>query len=150
MSVIEVKVPDIGDFKDIPVIEVLVKPGDTVGKEAPLVTWNRQGDHKVPCHNNGEEIKVKIGDKVSRFARSKRLPGAGAGCRETGSTSRLRATTSAQPRFARGPAPIPGFLTRRRGTSGPLTKGGEAGGFAQAQVPPCGASRASWAWTSRT
>jgi len=38
MSIIEVKVPDIGDFKNIPVIEVLVKPGDSVGKEAPLVT----------------------------------------------------------------------------------------------------------------
>ena len=38
MSVIEVKVPDIGDFKNIPVIEVLVKPGDRVSKEAALVT----------------------------------------------------------------------------------------------------------------
>ena len=37
-NVIEVKVPDIGDFKNIPVIEVLVKPGDNVSKEAPLVT----------------------------------------------------------------------------------------------------------------
>ena len=35
---VEVKVPDIGDFKSIPVIEVLVKPGDTVNKEDPLVT----------------------------------------------------------------------------------------------------------------
>ena len=38
MSTIEVKVPDIGDFKDVPVIEVLVKPGDTVEAEDPLVT----------------------------------------------------------------------------------------------------------------
>ena len=38
MSTIEVKVPDIGDFKDVPVIEVLVKPGDTVKAEDPLVT----------------------------------------------------------------------------------------------------------------
>ena len=35
---IEVRVPDIGDFKDVPVIEVLVKPGDRVEKEQPLVT----------------------------------------------------------------------------------------------------------------
>ena len=38
MSTIEVKVPDIGDFKDVPVIEVLVKPGDVVKAEDPLVT----------------------------------------------------------------------------------------------------------------
>ena len=38
MSTIEVKVPDIGDFKDVPVIEVLVKPGDTVKPEDPLIT----------------------------------------------------------------------------------------------------------------
>ncbi|HEX4858824.1 MAG TPA: biotin/lipoyl-containing protein, partial [Usitatibacteraceae bacterium] len=37
-NTIEVKVPDIGDFKDVPVIEVLVKPGDTVKKEQSLVT----------------------------------------------------------------------------------------------------------------
>ena len=37
-NVIEVKVPDIGDFKNIPVIEVLVKPGDSVNKEAPRIT----------------------------------------------------------------------------------------------------------------
>ena len=41
----EVRVPDIGDFKDVPVIEVLVKPGDTVKPEDPLVTLeSRQGD----------------------------------------------------------------------------------------------------------
>ena len=38
MAIVEVKVPDIGDFKDVPVIEVLVKPGDTVKPEDPLVT----------------------------------------------------------------------------------------------------------------
>ena len=44
-NVIEVKVPDIGDFKDIPVIEVLVKPGDAVKKEDPLIYARvRQGD----------------------------------------------------------------------------------------------------------
>ena len=37
-NLIEVKVPDIGDFKNIPVIEVLVKPGDTIAKEDSLIT----------------------------------------------------------------------------------------------------------------
>jgi pyruvate dehydrogenase E2 component (dihydrolipoamide acetyltransferase) len=38
MSTVDVKVPDIGDFKDVPVIEIFVKPGDTVKPEDPLVT----------------------------------------------------------------------------------------------------------------
>ncbi|MEK7768449.1 MAG: biotin/lipoyl-containing protein, partial [Pseudomonadota bacterium] len=37
-QLIEIKVPDVGDFKDIPIIELLVKPGDTVEKETPLIT----------------------------------------------------------------------------------------------------------------
>jgi pyruvate dehydrogenase E2 component (dihydrolipoamide acetyltransferase) len=68
MSVIEVKVPDIGDFKDIPVIEVLVKPGDRVGKEAPLVTLESdKATMEVPSPAAGvvKELRVKVGDKVS-------------------------------------------------------------------------------------
>jgi len=67
-NVIEVKVPDIGDFKDIPVIEVLVKPGDSVNKEAPLVTLESdKATMEVPSPAAGvvKEIKVKLGDKVS-------------------------------------------------------------------------------------
>jgi pyruvate dehydrogenase E2 component (dihydrolipoamide acetyltransferase) len=68
MSVIEVKVPDIGDFKNIPVIEVLVKPGDRVGKEAPLVTLESdKATMEVPAPAAGvvKELKIKVGDKVS-------------------------------------------------------------------------------------
>jgi pyruvate dehydrogenase E2 component (dihydrolipoamide acetyltransferase) len=67
-NVIEVKVPDIGDFKNIPVIEVLVKAGDTVGKEAPLVTLESdKATMEVPAPAAGKvkELKVKVGDKVS-------------------------------------------------------------------------------------
>ena len=46
MAQIDVKVPDIGDFKDVPVISVFVKPGDTVKAEDPLIEIEiRQGDH---------------------------------------------------------------------------------------------------------
>ena len=65
---IEVKVPDIGDFKDIPVIEVLVKPGDTVEEEASLVTLESdKATMDVPSPVDGvvKELKVKVGDKVS-------------------------------------------------------------------------------------
>lgn len=67
-NAIEVKVPDIGDFKDIPVIEVLVKPGDTVKSEDPLVTLESdKATMEVPSPAAGtvKEIKLKVGDKVS-------------------------------------------------------------------------------------
>ena len=67
-TTVEVKVPDIGDFKDIPIIEVFVKTGDTVKAEDPLdLARVRQGDDGVPSPVDGvvKDIKVKVGDKVS-------------------------------------------------------------------------------------
>jgi len=68
MSDIEVKVPDIGDFSDIPVIEVFVKPGDTVKADDSLVTLESdKATMDVPSPSAGvvKELKVKPGDKVS-------------------------------------------------------------------------------------
>jgi pyruvate dehydrogenase E2 component (dihydrolipoamide acetyltransferase) len=68
MSVVEVKVPDIGDFKNVPVIEVLVKPGDRVERESPLVTLESdKATMEVPSPAAGvvKELRVKVGDKVS-------------------------------------------------------------------------------------
>jgi len=65
---IEVKVPDIGDFKDIDVIEVLVKPGDRVAKEASLITLESdKATMEIPSSDAGvvRELRVKVGDKVS-------------------------------------------------------------------------------------
>lgn len=65
---IEVKVPDIGDFKNIPVIEVLVKPGDRVNAEDSLVTLESdKATMEVPSPAAGvvKELKIKVGDKVS-------------------------------------------------------------------------------------
>jgi pyruvate dehydrogenase E2 component (dihydrolipoamide acetyltransferase) len=67
-AITEVKVPDIGDFKDIPVIEVMVKPGDRVKAEDPLITLESdKATMEVPSPAAGvvKELKVKIGDKVS-------------------------------------------------------------------------------------
>jgi len=67
-GVAEVKVPDIGDFKDIPIIEVLVKPGDTVRAEQPLITLESdKATMEVPSPIGGivQEVKAKLGDKVS-------------------------------------------------------------------------------------
>ncbi|HLF38357.1 MAG TPA: biotin/lipoyl-containing protein, partial [Burkholderiales bacterium] len=67
-NIVEIKVPDIGDFKNIPVIEVLVKPGDAVGKEDPLITLESdKATMDVPAPQAGvvKELRVKTGDKVS-------------------------------------------------------------------------------------
>ena len=67
-KLIEVKVPAIGDFKNIPVIEVLVKPGDTVNPEDPLVSLESDKatlDVPAPVAGVVKEIKTKPGDKVS-------------------------------------------------------------------------------------
>ncbi len=67
-QLVEVKVPDIGDFKDVPVIEVFVKVGDTVKVEDPLVSLESdKATMDVPSSAAGvvKEIKVKLGDKVA-------------------------------------------------------------------------------------
>ena len=68
MSAIEVKVPDIGDFDEVPVIEVLVKPGDTVAAEDALVTLESDKatmDVPSPAAGVVKAVQVKVGDKVS-------------------------------------------------------------------------------------
>jgi len=66
---IEVKVPDIGDFKDVEIIEVLVKPGDKVEKETSLVTLESdKATIEIPSPQAGivKELRIKLGDKVSQ------------------------------------------------------------------------------------
>ena len=63
-----ISVPDIGDFKDVEVIEVLVKPGDQINKNDPIVTIESdKSSVEIPSPAAGEikDLKVKIGDKVS-------------------------------------------------------------------------------------
>ncbi|TCT28433.1 pyridine nucleotide-disulfide oxidoreductase, partial [Burkholderia vietnamiensis] len=69
MSLIEVKVPDIGDFSGVDVIEVNIKPGDVIEKEQTLLTLESdKASMEVPSDIAGtvKEIKVKAGDKVSQ------------------------------------------------------------------------------------
>src|SRR5436305_9187108 len=70
-AVMEVKVPDIGDFKDVPVIEVMVKAGDRVKPEDSLVTLESdKATMDVPAPAGGvvKEVKLKVGDRVSEGA----------------------------------------------------------------------------------
>ena len=64
----DISVPDIGDFKDVEVIEILVKPGDQINKNDPIVTIESdKSSVEIPSPTAGEikDLKVKIGDKVS-------------------------------------------------------------------------------------
>jgi dihydrolipoamide dehydrogenase len=70
-QLIEVKVPDIGDFKNVEIIEVLVKPGDSVKKDDSLISLESdKATMEVPSSHSGvvKELKIKVGDKVSEGA----------------------------------------------------------------------------------
>ncbi len=69
MSVIEIKVPDIGDFAEVTVIELMVKPGDTVRAEQSLITVESdKASMEIPCSHSGvvKQLKVGLGDKVKQ------------------------------------------------------------------------------------
>ena len=65
----DVRVPDIGDFKDVEIIEVAVKPGDTIDVDTPLITLESDKaamDVPSPLAGTVKEVKVKVGDRVSQ------------------------------------------------------------------------------------
>jgi pyruvate dehydrogenase E2 component (dihydrolipoamide acetyltransferase) len=106
-----VSVPDIGDFKEVEVIEVLVKPGDAVAKEQSLITLESdKATMEIPSPGAGvvKEIKVKVGDKVAKDSPILVLEGK----EERRSAARApeaakpAAPGPAQPRAAAAPAPI--------------------------------------------
>src|SRR5215211_7007276 len=66
---VEIKVPDIGDFKNVPIIEVHVQPGATISADDPLITLESdKATMEVPAPQGGtvKEVKVKVGDRVSQ------------------------------------------------------------------------------------
>src|SRR5215207_7632479 len=68
MSIVEVKVPDIGDFKEVEVIEVMVKPGDTIKVDQSLITVESdKASMEIPASHAGvvKDVKIKVGDKVA-------------------------------------------------------------------------------------
>ena len=115
MSTIEVKVPDIGDFKDVPIIEVFVKPGDAVKPEDPLVTLESdKATMDVPSPSAGtvKALRVKVGDKVSEGSMLLTLDADGAGAAKAPPAPSASAPTSTpapasprpEPQAARAPA----------------------------------------------
>ena len=102
---IEVVVPDIGDFKDVEVIEVLVKPGDTVTKEQSLITVESdKASMEIPSSAAGlvKELRVKIGDKVSQGSPVALLTGAAT---DTVAPAAVPATAAAAPQAAQSELP---------------------------------------------
>ncbi len=105
MAKIDVNVPDIGDFKDVPVIEVLVKPGDVVKAEQPLVTLESDKatmDVPSPIAGAIAEVVAKVGDKVSMGTLIARIDaGAGEGAAKAAPAKAAPATA---PKGAPAPA----------------------------------------------
>src|SRR6266704_1606422 len=101
MSTVEVKVPDIGDFKDVEVIELLVKPGDTVKVEQSLITVESdKASMEIPSSHAGviKELKVKLGDKVGEGSSLLMLETEGAAA---------PAPAAAAPTATTAPVPVP-------------------------------------------
>ena len=82
MAQVEVKVPDIGDFKDVEVIELMVKPGDKIVVDQSLLTVESdKASMEIPSTHAGvvKELRVKLGDKVSTGSLVLLLDAQGAG-----------------------------------------------------------------------
>jgi len=108
MSAIEVKVPDIGDFKDIPIIEVFVKAGDVVAAEDSLISLESDKatmDVPAPAAGTVKEVHVKLGDKVSEGSLILVLETTAAGTAKPAPAS-VAATPAPPPSAKPSPAPV--------------------------------------------
>ncbi|CAB3798943.1 dihydrolipoyllysine-residue acetyltransferase [Pararobbsia alpina] len=134
---IEVKVPDIGDYKDIPVIEILVKEGDTVEAEQALLTLESdKATMDVPSPSAGKvkSIKVKVGDNVSEGTLIVELEGAGSAAPARAKAEPAPAAPAAAP--AKAPAPA----ASQQGTSllaeAPAIGAGEGSTYPSSHASP--------------
>ena len=153
MSTIEVKVPDIGDFADIPIIEIFVKPGDTVKAEDSLVTLESdKATMDVPSPSAGviRELKVKVGDKVSE-GRAIVVLDTGAAASDAGGAVPAPAACTCRPlRRRRRLHPLPRQLRPpRRSRHPPPPRSTARRSRPRTRRRRCASSRASWAWISR-
>lgn len=108
-QVTEVKVPDIGDFTDVPVIEVLVAPGDTVDKDAPLVTLESdKATMEIPAPFAGvvQELLVKLGDRVSEGSAIARMEAAEAAAEGNGGAAAEAPAPVADAKLAQADAKV--------------------------------------------
>ncbi len=111
MALVEIKVPDIGDFDEVAVIELLVKPGDTVKAEQSLITVESdKASMEIPSSHAGvvKELKVQLGDKVKEGSVVLMLDAEGASAAAPASAPAPAATSpAAAPAAAAAPATVP-------------------------------------------
>jgi pyruvate dehydrogenase E2 component (dihydrolipoamide acetyltransferase) len=144
MALLEVKVPDIGDFKDVEVIELLVKPGDRVKAEQSLVTVESdKASMEIPSSAAGvvREMRIKLGDKVNEGSALLMLDTEGA----SEPVENAAAPTKVVPSEQSAPA-SPGALAAAASaaapspapSSPPSVSGGAGGGSVEVVVPDIG------------
>ncbi|TNF61244.1 MAG: dihydrolipoyllysine-residue acetyltransferase, partial [Burkholderiales bacterium] len=129
MALVEVKVPDIGDFDEVAVIELLVKPGDTVKAEQSLITVESdKASMEIPSSTAGvvRELKVQLGDKVSEGSVVLVLEAAG------------EAAAPAAAPAAAAPAPSPAPVAGSPVTAPAAAPAGAAAGPVEVRVPDIG------------
>jgi len=110
MSTVEVKVPDIGDFENVEIIEVLVAVGDTVAEEDSLITVETdKATMEIPSSHSGtvKEVKVNIGDTISQGGLVVVLESSGAAAAEVKEEAPAPVVESAPVPVAEAPKPAP-------------------------------------------
>jgi pyruvate dehydrogenase E2 component (dihydrolipoamide acetyltransferase) len=120
-NIVDVKVPDIGDYKDVPIIEILVKPGDVVKADASLVTLESdKATMDVPAPKAGtvREIIAKIGDKVAMGSLILRLEEAAGDAAPAAAPAPVASTPAAAP-TAPAPVAAPPDQAKPEKTGGP-------------------------------
>ena len=119
MALVEVKVPDIGDFDEVAVIELLVKVGDTVKAEQSLITVESdKASMEIPSSTAGvvKELRVKLGDKVKEGSVVLMVEASGA----VAASPSAPATAPAAASVAAAPATAPAAVATAPATSGPV------------------------------
>ena len=138
MAVIEAKVPDIGNYKDVPVIELLVKPGDTVKAEQGLVTLESdKATMEVPSPSAGvvKELKVKLGDKLTEGMVVALIESAAAASAPAAAASAPAPSPVAAPAPAASPAPAPAAPPAPAPVAVPAAPAPAASGDASGSLP---------------
>ncbi|MGO4762360.1 dihydrolipoyllysine-residue acetyltransferase [Cupriavidus sp. 2KB_3] len=133
---IEIKVPDIGDYDAVPVIEVHVKPGDTINAEDALVTLESdKATMDVPSPQAGtvKEVRIKVGDNVAEGSVLVMLEPAGAGAAAPAPAP----AAAPAPAPAAAPAPAPAPAPAAAPAPAPAAGGG-GGGLVEVKVPDIG------------
>ncbi len=128
MSIVEVKVPDIGDFKEVEIIELMVKPGDTVKVDQSLITVESdKASMEIPSSHAGvvKELKVNVGDKIAEGSLVLLLEVADD-------------ASAPAPAAAAAPAPAAAPVAEAAAAATPAAAPAAAGGLVEVTVPDIG------------